>query len=321
MFRIYLGIGVLTILLIVGCGKRESEKFYKINFGVDIATIAAAPVYIAESKGFWTQNSLEVTIQPFVSGRFALDALIGKAVEAATVADVPVVLAAYQRHPVRIVATFSNSEKHINMLARKDKGIHKPEDLKGKKVAVTVGTNGEFVMDLFLERYRIKRSELRVVSLSPPDMVPAIIEGKVDAIFTWQPHIYNAQKKLADNALVVSTLGIYSQPFNVVVLEDLLIGGKEKLERLLKGLNAAEKFIKTNRTESIEIVAKQIGVENATIENIWDAYTFEIGIDSSLVELLEEEGKWAKRAGIVQQDNKEPEYGKLVYKQILLNVE
>ena len=141
---------VFTVFLAVGCGKKESSKPDKLIFSVDVVTMASAPIFGAEARGFWKQENLDVEIKPFVSGRLALDALVGQAVDAATAADIPVVFAAFQQHKVRIVATFSNSEMHVNMLARKDKGILKPEDLIGKKIAVSLGTAAEFVMDMFL---------------------------------------------------------------------------------------------------------------------------------------------------------------------------
>ena len=38
-----------------------------------------------------------------------------------------------------------------------------------------------------------------------------------------------------------------------------------------------------------------------------------IGIAPGLVNSLEEEGKWAKKAGVVNQEAKEPDYELLVY--------
>ena len=49
------------------------------------------------------------------------------------------------------------------------------------------------------------------------------------------------------------------------------------------------------------------------VEALWNDYSFRIGIDSGLVNSLENEGKWAKKAGIVKQDAKEPDYKSLIY--------
>jgi NitT/TauT family transport system substrate-binding protein len=309
-------LAVLIVVFLTGCSKPELPSAKRIILG-EVLTMASAPIYVADAKGFWKEENLEVEIKSFVSGRLGLDALVANGVNVATVSDIPVLFAAFQQQPVRIVATFTNSEKHVNMIGRKDRGVFKPEDIKGKRVAVSLGTAAEFVMDMFLERYGLTRSDIKIVALTPPDTVAAIVRGDVDVNFAWQPYIYNAQKQLGNNAVVFPSEGNYNHPFSVVVMEDYLSKGQEELRKLIKGLKRAEQFMRDNRAESIEIVAKKLGVETQDIEAIWDGYSFEVGLDSSLVSLLEQEGKWAKRAGIVTQDMSEPDYKSIVYEELL----
>jgi len=311
----------ITVLVLLGCTKIEGitgkianeESNDKITFGVDTFTMASSPIFVAEAKGFWKEEGLEVEIKPFVNSRLALDALLGGSVNIATVIDYAVVLAAFQDQNVKIITTISTSEKHVNLLARKDRGILKPQDLAGKKIAMSSGTSGEYVLNRFLEINNISKLDVKIVSLNPPDMIAAIARGDVDAIITWQPHIYNAKNMLGNNAVLFSSKGLYNHPFNVVVLEESLNIQKEAQKKLLIGLKKAEKFMKENRKESIEIVAKKLGMDSNDVESIWGDYSFKIGIEPSLVNSLENEGKWAKQAGIVKQETEEPDYKSLVY--------
>lgn len=307
---------VVLAVFVAGCSNNPTPPD-KLTFAVDVVTMADAPVYVAEAKGFWKAENLDVEIKPFVSGRLALDALVGKSVNAATVVDISTVFAAFQGHNPRIVATFSTSEKHVNMLARKDRNVLSPGDLKGKKIAVSPGTSAEFVMNMFLERNGISRSDVSIVALNPPETVAAITRGDVDAVFAWQPHIYNAQQALGTNCVTVSSEGIYNHPFNVVVMADSLPSDSQLLKKLLQGLTQAAAFIKTNRTEAIDIVAKRIGVDAKVVEALWDSYSYEVGLDPSLAQSLEREGKWAKKAGVVKEDAKEPDYQALVFRGLL----
>ena len=285
----------------------------KIIFGVDTFTMASSPVFVAEAKGFWKEEGLDVEIKPFVNSRLALDALLGGSVNIATVIDYAVVLAAFQQQNVNIISTISTSEKHVNILARKDRGISKPQDLNDKKIAISSGTSGEYVLNRFLEINNISKLDVKIVSLNPPDMVAAINRGDIDAIVTWQPHIYNAKNMLGNNAVLFSSKGLYNHPFNVVVLEESLNAQKEAQKKLLVGLKKAERFMKENRKESVEIVAKRLGMNVKDVETLWNDYSFKIGIEPSLVNSLENEGKWAKKAVIVKQDAKEPDYKSLIY--------
>jgi NitT/TauT family transport system substrate-binding protein len=253
-----------------------------------------------------------VNIRPFASGRLALDALVAHAVDAATVADLPVVFVAYQQPTIRIIATFSDSDKHINMIGRKDRGVKTPADLKGKRIGVTTGTNAEYVMDRFLQMNSIPRSAVTVISLPPPDTAAALVRGDVDVIFTWQPNIYSAQKQLGTNAAVYPSADAYSQPFNVVILNNYGQRSPAAIEGLLRGLNRAETFIKTNKAESINIVARKLGMDPIDLAQIWDDYSFELNLPERLPSVLAEEGRWARSAGIVTTDAQAPDYSALV---------
>lgn len=72
---------LVGILLLASCSIDKAPQD-KIVFGVDTVTMASAPVFVAEAKGFWKKEGLDVEIKPFVSGRLALDALVGKSVDA-----------------------------------------------------------------------------------------------------------------------------------------------------------------------------------------------------------------------------------------------
>jgi ABC-type nitrate/sulfonate/bicarbonate transport system substrate-binding protein len=76
------------------------------------------------------------------------------------------------------------------IVARKDAGLTRVEDLKGRKIAAIVGTSTYFdIRALLLKGYGIDLSkDTRVVTATaPPDMVTLLGKKDVDAIVAWQP--------------------------------------------------------------------------------------------------------------------------------------
>jgi ABC-type nitrate/sulfonate/bicarbonate transport system substrate-binding protein len=76
------------------------------------------------------------------------------------------------------------------IVARKDAGLTKVEDLKGKKVAAVVGTSTFFdIRALTLKGYGfdLQKDTQIVTATSPPDMVTLLGKKEVDAIIAWQP--------------------------------------------------------------------------------------------------------------------------------------
>ena len=76
------------------------------------------------------------------------------------------------------------------IVARKDAGLAKVEDLKGRKVAAIVGTSTFFdIRALTLKGYGfdLQKDTQLVTATSPPDMVTMVGKKDVDAIIAWQP--------------------------------------------------------------------------------------------------------------------------------------
>ena len=76
------------------------------------------------------------------------------------------------------------------IVARKDAGIAKVEDLKGRKIAAIVGTSTFFdIRALTLKGYGfdLQKDTQIVTATSPPDMVTLLGKKDVDAIVAWQP--------------------------------------------------------------------------------------------------------------------------------------
>jgi sulfonate transport system substrate-binding protein len=89
------------------------------------------------------------------------------------------------------------------IVARKDAGLTKVEDLKGKKIAAVVGTSTFFdIRALTLKAYGfdIQKDTQIVTATAPPDMATLLGKKDVDAIIAWQP---------ISDSVVLSGQGIY----------------------------------------------------------------------------------------------------------------
>ena len=76
------------------------------------------------------------------------------------------------------------------IVARKDAGLTKVEDLRGRKIAAIVGTSTFFdIRALTLKGYGfdIQKDTQIVTATAPPDMVTLLGKKEVDAIIAWQP--------------------------------------------------------------------------------------------------------------------------------------
>jgi NitT/TauT family transport system substrate-binding protein len=198
---------------------------------------------------------------------------------------------------MKIVATMHRSRLNTYCVARKDQGVNVPADLKGKTVAVPFGTNGEYALAAFLAKNGLTLGDLKLVNLSPPEMIGPITKGDVAGVAAWQPHIGRCEKSLGENGMHFSFDQAYEETYNLVTSTKMATERGTTVAKILKALDRAVAFMEKNPNEAIEIVAQRIGMEKAELERIWPIYNFGLDLRQSLIETMSAQGKWAIERG------------------------
>jgi NitT/TauT family transport system substrate-binding protein len=106
----------LFMVLVAGCSRNPPEKIEKIVLGAETVP-HSSPVWIAENKGYFRGQGLEVEIKEFESGRTALRSMLNaEGIDIATAAQTPVVLNSFSRNDYAIVAGMVYSDNDIKCL-------------------------------------------------------------------------------------------------------------------------------------------------------------------------------------------------------------
>ena len=79
---------------------------------------------------------------------------------------------------ITTLAVIQTSNRNEAIVARRDQGIAKPSDLKGKKIGLTLGTTGDFFADSFLLAHGIDRKHVKIIDMKPDEMAAALAHGK-----------------------------------------------------------------------------------------------------------------------------------------------
>ena len=288
---------VMVVATVVGVGCVGVEKpagpLEKVTIGISATSLLPSLVHIAEENGYFLEEGIDVETKGYPTGKAALEATFNGEVDMATVSDTPIVANSFERNDFAVLATILDSARHAKALARKDKNISTPQDLVGKKVATTIGTTAHFFMVTFFTLNRIDTSDVEIVNLKPGEMVEAIVNGDVDAIFAWEPNILESQKRLGDNAIVLPSRVGYEATFNLTTKNDFIENHPESIRKIIKALAKAEEFTKDNREESVDIIASHLGADREDIDKLWDDYRFRLSLSQTLITTLEDEARWA----------------------------
>jgi len=293
--------GYVLLQTYLNPAKKYSGPMEKITLGVEKSLLPSL-VWIAENKGYFTENGVDITIKEFDSGRAAFTAMLNESgpalsgvegLDMVTVAQTPVMFNSFNRSDFAIVSAMVSSYNDVFLLARRDRDIAKPGDLRGKKIGLTKGSTGQYFLGLFLSSNNIQSSEVEEADIPAGKLVESITAGTVDAISVWQPHIYNAEKALGDNSITFPTRKIFREDFYFVPNKNFLQNHPEATFRFLSALKQAEEFIKNDEDEAVTIIAKRLNLDRAFVASVWGDYQFGLFLDQTIIKTLEDEARWA----------------------------
>ncbi len=279
-------------------------------------TVLAA---IALSRGFFQKEGLDVTPHLHPYGKPALQEVIEGKADFATVAETPVMFAVMQGEKIALVATVQTSKRDNAIVARKDRGILSAKDLRGKRLAATLGTTADFFMDSFLAANGISRNEVTVVDLKAEETPEALAKGTVDAASVFNPYLVQARMKLGGNGTCFFDEELYTYTFNIAARQEFIRRNPETVKKLLRALIKAEEFVREKPAESQRIAAEFGGLDVAILRGIWADTSFRVSLDQMLVLALEDESRWAVKARLTDA-KKVPNYLDFIYTEALESV-
>jgi len=297
--RLLIGITLIFIIGIsVGGCQKQPEKY---TGPVEEITVAAAEyltgalIYIAEDRGFFEENGLDVTIKGYGSGKACADALMNGEADIATSAGFVFVSNSFDNTDLRVFGTVATAQVK-ELVARKDKRITTINDLVGKKIGVTRKSGAEFLLGVFLALNTLSYEDVELVDLKASEIVEAILNGNIDAGFTWDPYTYNIKKELGEN--VISWFGGEDFFFVLLTKEDWIENNPAAAERFIKSVLEAEDYIKDNSQEAKEFVKNRFNYESDYIDYSWPKQKFVVTLEQAMLITFEDQARWRIKQGL-----------------------
>jgi sulfonate transport system substrate-binding protein len=165
------------------------------SVGIDYAYYNPVSVLL-KNKG-WLEEELakdKIDVRWVLSlgSNKALEYLRGSSLDFGSTAGSAVLVARAGGLPVKSIYVYSKPE-WTALVARKDSGISKIEDLKGRSVAVTRGTDPHIFLLRALDSKGLGERDINPVLLQHPDGYQALASKQVDAWAGLDPHMAKAQ--------------------------------------------------------------------------------------------------------------------------------
>lgn len=278
-------------------------------------------IYLAEEQGFFQEHSLDVDFHSYATGREALiDLDTGKS-DLVTVYQTPILERALENNPVRVLTSLHNSSRGTGVVARRDRGIHRPADLVGRRVGVPMKTSGELFFRGFLKLEGIAWGLLKIVDVPPSESEARFVSGELDAVVIWEPYLHNAQSTLAPNKVSTFYSDVYTEVSLLVTTDQVIQSKSTAIKKFLAALADAEDFIRDRPDEAFDVIVKAQdfrGQSSDSLRASWNVYRLELKLDNLTALTLEKE--LALRRGSLVRPTNVVEVSDLIRPQLLEEV-
>ncbi len=295
---------LLGILILTHCGHSEKEKTqHEVTVGITTTYLGEAATFVALEKGYFEKNGLDVTLKHNASGSISIRDLFDGKIDIAHVAETPIAYALHDTGyykgptvpPFQIFADMIYSDNIQKIIARRDRGIEQPSDIRGKKVAIFKGTQLDYYFDSFLLEHQIPDEQITYVDMRPTDQVEAIVEGDIDAAVTWEPYASYIEDILNEDGIILQTELTYSTLWMATTLNSYAREHPSVLTAYLKSLSRAQKYIQKHPLETQKMLAKHTGIAVNIIQSLWNEIDYELSLSERMLTLLEDQARWLNR--------------------------
>lgn len=263
---------------------------------------SSAPYWIAKDAGFYKKYGLDVELI-FINGSTrGIQSLIAGDLDFTGAVGTSAINGKLAGGDIYITDSLVNTLPYY-IIGKPT--IKSPEDLKGRTLATHIpGTSADFAVRLALRKFGIDYKDIRAVMVGGATArVAAVINGQTDFTMVTEPGKLQGESAGMKVVIDMAKLKIPFQ-FSCTVASGKLIRENPKLvETMVKSLAEAVHFFKTQKKESISIMAKYTrGASPKVLEGSWDAYSELLEDDlhptlEGLSDTLAVQAAWDPKAG------------------------
>lgn len=287
----------LAALLFAFGAEADAQPPLKVSLGV-VTVSSQMALQIAVDKGMFAKHGFAVQMHPLASGAQANQALAAGQVDWSAGGVESTIVAASTGLPFKPYAMYAKGGDSLGILVRKDSGIHKASDLKGKRLAVVSGTGSAQGLSQYLKANGLSDSDVRLVNATFGTMGRMLIQGVVDGMVGLEPFLTVTMDKMGDKAVLLTRLGKYVQGGGFFLISDQWAAAHpDMIEPAVEALAEAQKFIRHNPAAAAKLSAKFIKADAGIIERSSSVLKFNYTIDPFTISSLKKTSEYLTKHG------------------------
>ena len=225
------------------------------------------PMFVGVEKGLFRQHGVDVRLKVVNTGTDMVNAMQKREVQIGDMSVTTFIKARHHGDPLKVIAIIMNDatarafDEPLAIVARKGSGIRPGalEDLKGKRIGLAKEQTSDEFFKMALNRRGMKYTDVTIENImAPPALAPALAEGKVDAIVSWEPFNTMVLERVPESYVVLRGGGHLSYIMVATAHEPTIQGSPQVVRNFITGLAAASQYTRQHREEAVEIFSKWV---------------------------------------------------------------
>ena len=217
-----------------------------------------APLYLGKERGYFDQEGIDLDIQEGRGSGVTVQA-VAAGTAAFGYADIATMIkAASKGAPVTAVGVALQTSP-MSVMGFAEKNIRKPEDIKGKIVAVTPGDSMSQIWPLFQKKTGLKETDFRQVAGDAQTKLNAVMNGQADLLLGY---VMDQAIKLQDAthkqiyAIRFADYGVNLVSSGIIVQRDFLKSKPDVVRRFLRATTRSMEESSKNPEAAVDAMLK-----------------------------------------------------------------
>jgi ABC-type nitrate/sulfonate/bicarbonate transport system substrate-binding protein len=225
------------------------------------------PMFVGVDRGFFKKHGVDVRPKVVNTGSDMVNAMQKREVQIGDMSVTTFLKARHAGEPFKVIgiimndATRDNADEPLAIVARSGSGIAvgKVDDLKGKRVGLAQAQTSDEYFKMVLARAGMKYEDVTIENImAPPALAPALKEGRVDAVVSWEPYNTAVLEQVPDSYVVQRGGGYLSYIMIATAHDPTIQNSPQVIRNFVAGLAGASQYTREHRDEAVEIFAKMV---------------------------------------------------------------
>ena len=177
-----------------------------LRLGYQPGDINTQTIY-ANAQKLFEKAGLKVELISFPAGPAMLPAFAAGEIDLGWMGEFPIVTGYANGMSIDMILVDRINTTNVRVVVNPKSGINSLSDLKGKKIAVSIGSTSHQQVNLALKKGGLTQKDVTLVNLAPGNMPAAYEAGQVDAVVTWEPNVSTVERAGGKTIATTGSLG------------------------------------------------------------------------------------------------------------------